>query len=40
VRTSLGRAPAVIVARDTWLKFAVIFFIAALAVSVLVLLLR
>jgi hypothetical protein len=40
VRSSLGRAPAVIVARDTWLKFAVIFFIAALAVSVLVLLLR
>jgi hypothetical protein len=39
-RTSLGRAPSIVVARDTWLKFAVIFFIAALAVSVLVLLLR
>jgi hypothetical protein len=40
VRTSLGRAPSVVVARDTWLKFAILFFIAALAVSVLVLLLR
>jgi hypothetical protein len=40
VRASLGRAPAVVVARDTWLKFAAIFFIAALAASVLVLLLR
>jgi hypothetical protein len=40
VRASLGRAPAVVVARDTWLKFAILFFIAALAASVLVLLLR
>jgi len=40
VRTSLGRAPSIVVVRDTWLKFAVLFFIAALAASVLVLLLR
>lgn len=40
VRTSLGRAPSIVVARDTWLKFAVLFFIAALATSILVLVLR
>lgn len=39
-RDSLGRAPSIVVARDTWLKLAVLFFIAALAVSVVVLLLR
>lgn len=39
-RTSLGRAPSMVVARDTWLKFAVLFFIAALATSILVLVLR
>jgi hypothetical protein len=40
VRSSLGSAPSIVAARDTWLKFAILFFIAALAVSVLVLLLR
>lgn len=40
VRASLGRAPSVVAARDTWLKLAALFFIAALAVSVFVLLLR
>lgn len=40
VRTSLGRAPSIVMARDTWLKFAVVFFIAALATSILVLVLR
>lgn len=40
VRASLGRAPSMVVLRDTWLKLAALFFIAALAASVLVLLLR